>query len=239
MTPRPRTLFFDMDDTLIDSRSGARDTWGQLSGEYAPILSCEPDAVREAYLREAAAFWKDEAAVEKQWRTNLLAARIHVIGNALTAEGWDVAHAEPMARRYEEIMWQHLGIFDDSLAVLDRLRSEGFRLGLITNGPQSMQRTKIAKFELEPYFDVVVIEGEFGQGKPHAAVFEHALKVTASQPSEAWHTGDNQYADIGGAQKAGIHAVWIHRDRMELDAAHPTPDRAISHLTEIIDAVLG
>ncbi len=237
MLPRPRAIFFDMDDTLLDSRSGSRDTWNQLCIEFAPLIGCEADALRAATLKAAADFWKDEAAVEKLWRTNLTAARALCARTAFEAEGWDLVHAEPLAQRYDEIMWDHLNIFDDAHEVLEGLRSKGFKLGMITNGPQWMQRKKIAKFDLEPYFDVIVIEGEFGHGKPHAAVFEHALKVTGSSPDEAWHIGDNQYADIGGAQKVGIHAVWIHRDRMELDAAHPVPDRAIGKLDELLAAI--
>lgn len=226
-----------MDDTILDSRSGARDTWNQLCAEFAPILGCEPDKLRAATLKHAAEFWKDEAAVEKEWRTNLTAARALCARLAFEAEGWDSTHAEPLATRYDEIMFDHLTIFDDAHAVLESIRSRGYKLGLITNGPQWMQRKKIAKFDLEPYFDVVVIEGEFGHGKPHAKVFEYACAATGVHPSEAWHTGDNQYADIGGAQKAGLHAVWIHRDRMELDGAHPTPDRAIGTLDELLAAL--
>lgn len=239
MSASPRALFFDMDDTLLDSRSGSRDTWNQLCAEYAPLIGCEAETLRTATLKAAADFWKDEAAVEKLWRTNLTAARALCAKAAFEAEGWDVMHAEPLAHRYDEIMWQHLAAFDDAHTVLDGLRSRGYKLGLITNGPQWMQRRKISTFELERYFDVIVIEGEFGHGKPHAAVFEHALKVTGVAPAEAWHTGDNQYADIGGAQRAGIHAVWIHRDRMELDAAHPVPDRAIAKLDELVAAIEG
>lgn len=233
----PRALFFDMDDTLIDSRSAAKESWDQLCAEYAPLLDCEAPALREAAMKESMTFWKDEAAVEKEWRTNLTAARAVVLRTALEAQGWDHAHAEAMANRYDEIVFDHLKPFDDATSTLETLRSKGYRLGLITNGPQWLQRKKIATFAIEPYFDVVVIEGEFGHGKPHPAVFEHALQATSTAPSDAWHTGDNQYADIGGAQRAGVHAVWIHRDRMELSPDHPTPDRAITHLDELLAAL--
>ncbi len=237
MSTPPRALFFDMDDTLLDSRSAAKESWDQLCAEYSPLLNCEAPVLREAAMKESIAFWKDESAVEKEWRTNLTEARARVLQAALESQGWDHRHAVAMANRYDEIFFDHLNLFDDAIATLDTLRSRGHVLGLITNGPKWLQRKKIATFEIEPYFDVVVIEGEFGHGKPNAAVFEHALKATKTEAAAAWHTGDNQYADIGGAQKAGIHAVWIHRDRMELSADHPTPDRAITHLDELVAAL--
>ena len=61
-----------------------------------------------------------------------------------------------------------------------------------------------------------MIEGVFGQGKPERAVFEHAIAATGVDAASAWHVGDNLYADVGGALGAGVHAVWIHRDRLEL-----------------------
>jgi putative hydrolase of the HAD superfamily len=102
-----------------------------------------------------------------------------------------------------------------------------------------MQRWKLNRFGLEPYFDVLVIEGEFGAGKPSPKVFEHALTVVGAGKNEAWHVGDNLYADIAGAQAAGIHATWIHRDRLELgDSPKAIPDRVIAHLPEL-RAALG
>ena len=129
-------------------------------------------------------------------------------------------------------------LFEDATATLDCLRSAGIRIGLITNGPAEMQRWKIAQFELEPYFDVVVIEGEFGHGKPSARVFEHALGAVGVAAPDAWHVGDNLYADIGGAKGAGLHAAWIHRDRLELgDAPKAIPDRVFAHLPELCEAL--
>lgn len=237
MVTTPRALFFDMDDTLIDSRSASKEAWDRLCAEYAPLLSCEPAALREAALKEATVFWKDESAVGDEWRVKLTEARAIFIQRALEAQGWDHAHAVAMANRFDEIFFDHLKPFDDALATLETLRSRGHQLGLITNGPQWLQRRKIGNFGLEPYFDVIVIEGEFGRGKPHAAVFEHACAATGVEPAHAWHTGDNQYADIGGAQSAGVHAIWIHRDRLELVPDHPVPDRAIMHLDELVAAL--
>jgi putative hydrolase of the HAD superfamily len=70
-------------------------------------------------------------------------------------------------------------------------------------------------------------------------VFEHALAVVGAQPHEAWHIGDNLYADIRGAQQAGIHAAWIHRDRLTIGEDAPAkPDRIVGHLDEV-RAALG
>ena len=226
-----------MDDTLLDTSGGVQEAWKLTCAEFAPSVGCEADALHEAIRGQMMEFWKDEAAVE-HWRTRLHEAREHNIGLALSGKGWDAAHARVIADRYWHEQSNRFRLFDDSLQTLDRLREHGFRIGLITNGPREMQRDKIARFELERHFDVIVIEGEFGHGKPHPNVFRHAMTTVGANPDECWHIGDNLYADIGGAQGAGVHAAWIHRDRMEMKEDSPhIPDRVFAHLPELLAAL--
>ena len=160
-------------------------------------------------------------------------------GIALANHGLDLERAPHLSRRYWEENSSRMRLFDDALETLTSLREAGFRLGLITNGPASMQRWKIGQFALASYFDVMVIEGEFGHGKPSPRIFAHALAAVGLEPHEAWHVGDNLYADIAGAQAAGIHAAWIHRDRLEMgESPKAIPDRVIAHLDEL-RAALG
>lgn len=229
-----------MDDTLLDSVAAMQGAWDTVCGQHAPRLGCDPGALRDAIRRESMEFWKDESKVEREWRTRLLEAREHCVRLALTAEGWDPAPAREIAEQYGAEHRARLHLFDDSLETLATLRAEGFRLGLLTNGPRPLQRDKIERFGLESYFDVIVIEGEFGRGKPHPEVFAHALRTVKADAGQAWHIGDNLYADIAGAQRAGIHAVWIHRNRLELREGAPAiPDRAVGHLHEVREALLA
>lgn len=226
-----------MDDTLLDTSGGVEESWRLTCESFAGELGCEWDDLHRAIRAQMMSFWKDEAAVE-HWRTRLHEARAHNVELALTAKQLDISRAKLIADRYWDEQRSRFKLFGDAVATLDLLRTEGFRIGLITNGPQEMQREKIARFELEKHFDVIVIEGEFGHGKPHPEVFRHAMQTVGSKPEASWHVGDNLYADIGGAQSAGIHAAWIHRDRLELkDDAPCTPDRVIAHLPELLEAL--
>lgn len=234
----PRAVFFDMDDTLLNTSGGVEASWEVVCREFAPALGCEWDTLRMAIRAEMKRFWDDEAAVEREWRTRLAEARKHVVGLALNGQALDSSLAARISTRYWEENSSRIRLFDDSLETLTLLRDAGFNVGLITNGPSDMQRWKLARFGLEPYFDVLVIEGEFGHGKPSRKVFEHALAAVGAHCHEAWHVGDNLYADIGGAKAAGIHAAWIHRDRLELgESPKAIPDRVIAHLPELREAL--
>jgi putative hydrolase of the HAD superfamily len=236
---KPLAVFFDMDDTLLDTSGALEESWEEACREYASRLGCEWTALRAAIRRAASEFWKDESLMAA-WRVNLAGARTEVVRLALTAEGLDCVHAQGLADHYATTQRGRMRLFEDSIATLEALRAGGMRLGLLTNGPAELQQWKIQQFGIAPYFDIIVIEGAFGMGKPERAVFEHALAVTGATPAQAWHIGDNLYADIGGAQGAGIHAVWIHRDRLELgEDAKAIPDRVIGHLHEIRAELCG
>ncbi len=66
-------------------------------------------------------------------------------------------------------------VYEDTFAVLDRLK-EDYRLLLLTNGSPDLQQTKLTITpELTPYFEQIVISGGFGKGKPDPTIFEHML----------------------------------------------------------------
>ncbi len=228
-----------MDDTLLDAVSANMIAWGTVCAEVAPRLGCDAEKLRTTIRKEGGAFWKDESLVG-HWRVDLEGARALVVEKALTSLELETSLAKRIAADYSCIHREHLKPFDDAYETLDAVRAAGLNVGLITNGPAALQRDKIERFGLQPYMDVIVIEGEFGRGKPDPAVFLHALKSVGVGPAEAWHVGDNLYADISGAQGAGMQGIWIHRDRLKLqDDAPARPDRIVAHLTEIRAAIAG
>lgn len=231
---RPRAILFDMDDTLLDWLSAVHAGWGVACAEVAPGLGGDAVSLREATEREGALFWADEAAATS-YRTRPLDSRREISRRALLAEGLDDRPADQLALRAFEETTARIVLFADAIETLDALRGEGYRLGMVTNGSRETQREKIARRDLARHFDAIVIEGEFGRGKPDPAVFAHALAGVGASPDEAWMVGDNLYADIGGACSAGIHSVWIHRERLQFpdDAPLPHPHRRIGHLAEL------
>ncbi len=231
--PRPRAVLFDLDDTLLDWQTAVHVSWETVCAEAAPRLGADAAALRRAIQREGARFWADEAAVAG-YRVRPLASRREIVRLALRAEGLDEAPADALARHSLAELRERIVPFPDALDTLDALRAVGYRLALVTNGSADTQRAKIERWGLEARFEAIVVEGEFGRGKPDPAVFAHALTGTGAAPADAWMVGDNLYADIGGAQAAGIHGVWIHRDRLPFPDDPPAwPGRRIGHLAEL------
>lgn len=100
---------------------------------------------------------------------------------------------------------------------------------MLTNGDPSLQKEKLAGVpELAPYFNEIVISGEFGKGKPDPSIFEHCLSLLGMTKDDAVMVGDNLNTDILGASRAGIQTVWVNRKgkRMKL-TLHPITKSAI------------
>ncbi len=232
----PTAIFFDMDDTLLDTSGGVDEAWQLTAAAFAPGLGIEAEVLNRAIRAQMMAFWKDEAAVE-HWRTRLHEARVHNIEQTLLAHALDIAGAKQIADHYWDAQSSRFKLFEDSVTTLDSLRTAGFQIGLITNGPAEMQRWKIDRFDLQRHFDVIVIEGEFGHGKPHPNVFRHAMASVGAEAAQSLHIGDNLYADIGGAKAAGMRAAWIHRDRLEMKESEHLPDHVFAHLADLLLAL--
>ncbi len=93
-------------------------------------------------------------------------------------------------------------------ATLRYLRGEGVRLGVLSNWDSRLQRM-LLELDLESSFDVMVISHDVGYEKPHAAIFEDALRLSGSAPSRTLHVGDSFEADIKPARALGIQTLWV------------------------------
>jgi putative hydrolase of the HAD superfamily len=107
----------------------------------------------------------------------------------------------------------------------------------VTNGDAGQQRDKIERFALASFFEVIVIEGEFGRGKPDEAVYRHALDHLGVAPHEAWMVGDHIEFDVGAPQRLGLRGIWVDRPGAGLGPDSPVrPHRIIRSLRELTPA---
>jgi putative hydrolase of the HAD superfamily len=101
-----------------------------------------------------------------------------------------------------------------SQRVLRALRADGWRLGVLTNGPRSIQAAKVAALQLAPLVDVVGYASVVGsgRGKPDPDAFAWMARQLAVPACRAIHVGDDERCDVGGAVAAGFVpvrcAVW-------------------------------
>ena len=87
---------------------------------------------------------------------------------------------------------------------------------LLTNGSPDLQKEKLAGVpEIAPYFDHIVISGEFGEGKPAASIFNHALGLLGIEAEEGIMIGDKLTTDILGSGSVGMRNIWINHHGLQ------------------------
>lgn len=67
-------------------------------------------------------------------------------------------------------------------------------------------RNEIDKYDLEKYFDEIVISSEVGMIKPEPEVFKYILQKLDEKPDECVFTDDNPNY-VNAAKELGIHGL--------------------------------
>jgi putative hydrolase of the HAD superfamily len=236
MSPLPRAILLDLDNTILEYSGLAADCWRSACEEFAPqIENVAAETLFEAIDRARVWFWSGPER-HRSGRLNLVNARREIVTLAfreLNLDAPDVTNriADRFTVRREELVRP----FPGAVETLERLRASGVRLALLTNGSSEMQRGKLRRFHLERFFDTIRIEGEFGVGKPDERIYRHALAALDAMPQEAWMVGDDLEWEVAAPQRLGIFTVWCDYLGAGLPESSPVrPNRIIRTLAELI-----
>ena len=147
----------------------------------------------------------------------------------------DLNPAYEIAEKYQNLRGERSTPFPGVADALGHLRRKGVRLGMMTNGAADAQRAKIERFGLAAYFDHIIIEGEFGAGKPDRRVYDTLLSALAVTPGDAWAIGDHLEFDVLAPIQLGLHGIWVDVRNAGLDGRPGRPHRVVSAFTEIVE----
>lgn len=102
---------------------------------------------------------------------------------------------------------------------LEYCNKENLAIGIITNGPESHQREKMDKLEIDKYFNEnqIFISGSVGCMKPDTEIFDLATKSFDNTRPEFYMIGDSYTNDIEGAIAAGIKTIWLNKYDKEVN----------------------
>jgi len=190
-----KAVLFDLDGTLYDRDALAEILFEQQYRTFAAELR---GISRERFLRDVHEM-DEHGHGEKE------------PGYVRLVREWQLDDA--LAPRLFEYFFATYGTLcvpnEDSATTLRALRERGLKLGVITNGPSALQRRKLAALALDRSFDTILVSGEEGVRKPDAEIFRRALARLGVAAHEAMFVGDHPIADVEGAHRAGLLAVWM------------------------------
>ncbi|WP_127570408.1 HAD family hydrolase [Paenibacillus xylaniclasticus] len=214
-------IIFDLDETLSDRRT-AIDRFMELW-----IAQYFSDRLHEAsYLRDVFRRLDDNGYRVREELYPLLVEELE--WNSPPSKEQFIAFwrehfpkcIEPMAHLYE---------------MLDYLKHRGVKLGLITNGPEHIQRRKIDSLGIGDYFHSLLISGTVGIHKPDARIFLQCTSELQVAPERAWYVGDHPVNDVAGSRGAGLVPVWLARQGDWSEDQHgDSPAHTVQTLQELI-----
>ena len=215
-----KAILFDLDETLLDRDASIR---AFLEGQYArfaPILNQIP----MAHYGERFRFHDEHGYVAKE-----------IVYDRLVNEfDLNIAPARLIDDFYTN-SWQPPILFAGTIELLQTLRADDHKLGIITNGSERTQRPKIDQGGLAPHVDVSLISEVEGVRKPDSEIFARAIQRLGVEAHECVMIGDNPVADVGGALAFGMKAIWRRGHLPWPDKAAALPHLAIDDINELHD----
>jgi putative hydrolase of the HAD superfamily len=213
-------VLFDLDETLLDRTSSLRAFLRDQYTTFSSRLGCVAFEV-----------WQD--------RFLALDARGHVhksvVYPTLLAEfGGDPEAAQALFADYDLRCYRFARAFPGMAQTLTELRSEGFRLGIVTNGETEFQSRHIRALGLHELVDTILISQKEGLRKPDRALFVRAAVQLGVDPAYCLFVGDNPVADILGAHRAGMQTAWLSPEATWPTDLPPMPSVRISELPELL-----
>ncbi|WP_159883443.1 HAD family hydrolase [Paenibacillus puerhi] len=237
-----KAVLFDLDDTLLWDDRSVKEAFEATCAEASRHYNIDPARLEEEVRREARALYEtfDTFPFTKMIGINPFEGlwanftqghqeefrKLQALAPGYRKESWtrglkalgidDVELGAKLAELFPAERRKRPIVYEETFEVLDQLK-EKYKLLLLTNGSPDLQKEKLAGVaQLAPYFDHIIISGEFGEGKPAASIFHHAMELLQIKPEEGVMIGDKLTTDIMGSNTVGMRNMWINRHELEL-----------------------
>jgi putative hydrolase of the HAD superfamily len=209
----PKSILFDLDDTLHDRRASVEAFTPALFAHLEPWLSGTSLEDFRTVLHQVdyGGYVPREVFMQR-------------LLEAFGAVGFD---ALPLAKFWRSEFAKFAQPMSGAYELLEFLGSKGIKTGIVSNGTVQLQQAKIDALKLQ--VDAVVISEAVGVKKPHAKPFLEALRLLEVSASETWFVGDHPINDIEGAVAVGMKAFWLEREQ----SAKTVNTVRLAHLLEL------
>ena len=203
MHPRPKAIFFDLDETLISNHRDIKAMFADLVDTHLPDSKEKLPNFMQAMFDAASNAWQEMLQPQTDGKSVLLAS----FRRAIDCVDGNTDLANAMLEHFITTAASGSSVNDNAIDLLKELRSRDIQTGIITNGFCELQQAKIDYHGLGDWVDAVVISEQAGAHKPDRRVFDYALRQLGVEAACAWHVGDHLENDVGGASQAGMTAV--------------------------------
>lgn len=200
-------IFFDLDRTLWDFEKNSHEALTEILNEL-DLLSQGLSASQfiEKYRQINEYYWglyRDGKIEKEKLRYIRFQDTLHYF------EIYDKDLGAQIGEKYISISPKKKNLIYGTTEILNYLQHK-YSLHIITNGFEEVQAIKMKENKLVPFFDTVTCSEEVDAKKPDPKIFIHAMEKYKAKPEESVMIGDDYIADIEGAEKVNMKAIYFN-----------------------------
>ncbi|AXJ00746.1 putative hydrolase of the HAD superfamily [Cyclonatronum proteinivorum] len=204
MLRKPRFIYFDIDDTLLDHRSAQRAALLEIHQEFPVLQAASAADLSLVYARHNQRLWQAYSLGQTD-RHNLHRSRF---ADTFAELGLHVSDPLEIGNAYMQAYRRYWRWIPGAEAALQSL-SRHYRVGFITNGFSETQKKKIEDFGLQAFSGPLIISEDVGYLKPSPEIFAYAESQAGAEAADILYVGDSLDSDIRGGNAAGWQTAWF------------------------------
>lgn len=230
--PAPEAVVLDLDGTLIDHRTAAREALQATFADWYPGLDLDPHKLEETWSRGLDRHLPRYLSGELTFPQTRRARMRDFAAEFGLSDLNDDARADAVFGDYSRRYARNWKPFPDAGPAIAALRAAGFALAVFSNGDRRQQEAKLAVLKLSDPLPLY-LPADVGAAKPDPRAFQGVCTALGVPPSRCVYVGDELEKDAVGAHRAGLTGVWLHRDHQPTPSGAPTPDHVITSLAQL------
>ena len=217
---KPDTLIFDINETLLDM-AAVKDAVAGALGDEKLVPLWFTTLLHHSLV--------DSASGRFHNFSDIGAAALVMVGHA-----HGVSLDADSAKNHIVPAMTSIPPHDDVVPALTRLKQSGFKLVALSNSAQQGLEAQLSNAKVDRLFDTILSVEAIRQYKPHASVYQWAVRQTDSDRASAMMVAAHGW-DTSGAKAAGLQAAFVRRaGKMEYPLGIAA-DLSVANLTELAD----
>lgn len=195
-------VYFDLDGTLLDFARAEKEALSSVFAEYGVALN---DEQIQAYVEINKKWWRflSEGKASKE---RIVIARFEEFLSHLGCTGIE---ANKIAERYLEQLSERAYFMPGAEKFLERLKTIGMRMAVLTNGVQMVQEKRARILNLDRFIEFMITSESCGKPKPDPAMFHLAAGRSNVALNRSVYVGDDPAVDYLAAKNAGTDFILI------------------------------
>lgn len=183
-----KAIVFDLDDTLYGEKEYVKSGYRAIADMLPHINQIE----------------------EKLWQA--FEQKKSAIDEVLTSEGIYTDELKQKCLSTYRFHQPCIHLYKGAKELLQQLRADGYKLGIITDGRPEGQRAKIKSLGLDELVDCIIVTDELGgpeYRKPNKAAFVKMREMLDVAFEQMCYIGDNVNKDFIAPKALGIRAIYF------------------------------